>query len=66
MNVSLGEMKIVKFKDGTYGVRKWFVIYFYKHFTTGFWCSINSKFFGGCRGSLAEAELLTDKGEIVK
>ena len=60
-------MKIVKFRDGTYGVRKWFGIYLYKDLTiSGLWWSMSSQFFSDCRGTLAQAEYFSDKGTVVK
>ena len=60
-------MKIVKFRDGTYGVRKWFGIYLYKDLTiSGLWWPMSSQFFSDCRGTLAQAEYFSDKGTVVK
>ena len=60
-------MKIVKFKDGTYGVRKWFGFYLYQDLTIpGLWWSRNSKFFSDCRGTLSQAEYFSDKGTVIK
>ena len=60
-------MKIVKFIDGTYGVRKWFGVYLYKDLTiSGLWWSISSPHFSDCRGTLSQAEYFSDKGTVVK
>ena len=61
-------MKIVKFKDGTYGVRRLTLGgYEYKDFRSPrYWWLITSKFFADCRGTLTEAEYYTDKGKVVK
>lgn len=62
-------MKIVKFKDGTYGVRRLTLFgYEYKSFRRPlqFWWSRNSEYFSDCHGTLAEAEYYTDKGKVVK
>ena len=61
-------MKIVKFKDGKYGVRRLTLFgYKYKDFrVVPFWWSRNSRFFSDCRGTLTEAEYYTDKGTVVK
>lgn len=65
-------MKIVKFKDGTYGVRRLTLFgYEYKDFRSiEFWWSRNSQYFPACHGTLTEAEYYTeyytDKGKVVK
>lgn len=60
-------MKIVKFKDGTYGVRRLTLFgYEYKDFRSlKHWWSLNSICFADCRGTLAEAEYYADKGTVV-
>ena len=61
-------MKIVKFKDGTYGVRR-LTLYGYKYkdfHIPRYWWSRNSIYFADCRGTLTEAEYYTDKGKVVK
>ena len=60
-------MKIVKFKDGTYGVRRLSLFgYEYKDFRNPqFWWLRNSQYFPDCHGTHAEAEYYTDKGTVV-
>ena len=60
-------MKIVKFKDGTYGVRRLTLFgYKYKDLRSlRHWLSRNSPYFSDCHGTLAEAEYYTDKGTVV-
>lgn len=67
------KMKIVKFKDGTYGIRRWSIIgYQYKDIKSdiSYWWTLNTKFIGHCKGTYPEIleifERMTDKGKIVK
>ncbi len=66
-------MKIVKFKDGTYGVRKFSFLMGYSyvdlttpHYDWNRYC----QYYHNCKGSKEESdkvfERLTDKGSVVK
>lgn len=64
-------MKIVKFKDGSYGIRKG-VLFFYSYldlFNQSYWWHFGYKTMAYCRGTLEECEklynLMTDKGEPI-
>ena len=67
-------MKLVKFKDGTYGVRKWSWLslsYRYLDLKHGFyWWDRSSSFFRGCKGTEARSRSLmnsiSDRGKVVK
>lgn len=48
-------MKLIKFKDGTYGVRKWGVWY-YDLMCRGFWWGFYSEHFKDCSASKPIAE----------
>ncbi len=63
-------MKIVRFKDGTYGIRKWFGVYWYKDLrSSGTWWVKNSPWFGYCKGNrstvLRNLETIIDSGKII-
>ena len=64
-------MKIVKFKDGTYAIRKgWRFNYQYKDLNGKYWWSKNERdFFPMCKGNREDIEMLylqlTDVGEVV-
>ena len=51
-------MKLVKFKDGTYGVRKmvWFEFMYLDLTDPSHWWTINCSDFNNCKGSKEEAE----------
>lgn len=63
-------MKIVKFSDGKYGVRKW-TLFGYEYLDLlqpVFWWGLDSTFFGYCHGTLQAAEKAAarfDKGTPV-
>lgn len=68
-------MKIVKFNDGKYGIRRWtlFGLFEFKDVqNTGYnwWHSKGASMFRNCRGEKEEVEriydLLTDYGEAVE
>jgi len=73
-------MKLVKFKDGTFGIRKgFFPFYSFKDFDYpvggkiiqhGYWRGLGSNFISNCRTTEEEARkvfsMLTDKGEVVE
>ena len=65
--------KLVKFKDGTFGIRRGFLgLYWFKDLNTdGYWWSKNSRFFvDSCRGKESTVRerlnLKKDNGEVVK
>jgi len=66
--------KIVRFKDGTYGVRRfsWFFMgYLYINLASqAFWWGRGDEYFPECRGTEERARAvlntLTDKGEVAK
>lgn len=43
-------MKIVKFNNGTYGIRRWFFGYQFKDLETAFWWRVGSKWIMHCQG----------------
>lgn len=59
-------MKLVRFKDGTYGIRKgnWLTGYLYKDFKSIHWWRIGI-FPDDIRTTKENAEKFLDKGEIV-
>ena len=68
-------MKIVKFKDGTFGVRRWLPFGYEfldlrMSLIKRYWWSTGDKSFVNCRGTEQEArkhyDLLTDKGTQVR
>lgn len=51
--------RIVKFKDGTYGIRRGYFLYSYRDLKDPiFWWGINSYSFKDCRGSIDRVEQL--------
>jgi len=65
-------MKIVKFKDGTYGIRRWSLLsleYEYKDLQHFAWWPLSSCWQKDCRGTLEEAiqiiDRLADKGKPI-
>jgi hypothetical protein len=64
-------VKIVKFSDGKYGVRKWSLFgyeYLSLRFPLMFWWTRGSTFYDECRGTLGEASAAfakMDKGTPV-
>lgn len=60
-------MKIVKFNDGSYGIRKWSLLhlqYVYLDLNNrNYWWSLGSRWIKDCKGSLEEVQSLTDKGK---
>jgi hypothetical protein len=66
-------MKIVKFKDGKFGIRKgsrWMFGYSFKDLKSSHWWSAGVKWFDDCKGSREEVERVLnsmyDIGEVVK
>ena len=63
-------MKIVMFKDGTFGIRKGVFIYTYKDLKENYWWSTDSFIFKYCKGTLDEAKenffIAEDKGTPIK
>ena len=71
-------MELVKFKDGSYGIRKYTffgITISYKDLAgssniNGYWWNMGGDFFSSCRGTKERAEevfeYLTDEGEPVK
>jgi len=68
-------MKLIKFKDGTFGIRRrYFIFYQYLSFKNEYWWKRDErridKFISDCRADEDAArkvfETLTDKGEVVK
>ena len=61
-------MKIVKFKDGTYGIRK-LSLFGYKYLDIHYWYYRLDRYFCDCKITLEKAvqkmDLLEDKGTIV-
>ena len=53
-------MKIVKFKNGQYGVRKWCICYWYRDIAHDFWWTNNSKHHHCCQGTREEAQYRFD------
>ena len=47
-------MKIVKFQNGSYGIRKWSFGYQYKDLKDHFWWSLQSNHFKDCQGTIAQ------------
>jgi hypothetical protein len=47
-----GSMKIVKFKNGTYGIRKGWLFYRYRDLELNYWWPLSSKYFKDCQASL--------------
>lgn len=62
-------IKIVKFKDGKYGIRKGVFNFSFKELSGDYWWTRNSGFFSECKGNLKEVEKawnnLFDYGEVV-
>lgn len=73
-------MKIVKFRDGSYGLRKWvfnlfeFGYVFADLNSYGFWWNVNSRHFPNCKGTLDSVKSMVykiknntnDEGEVVE
>jgi len=70
--MNIRNIKLVKFSDGKYGVRKGFILHKYVDFyTTGFWWSSSSQFMRDCRTADYERamtmyEALTSSEEVIK
>jgi hypothetical protein len=62
-------MKIVKFKNGKYAIRKGIVSYEYKDLKTNYWWSRYSNYFSDCQGTLKEIDetikRMKEKGNII-
>ena len=64
-------MKVVKFKDGTYAIRKGWIFYKYLDLKTvnSFYWNITDRFFADCKGTKEEVckryKQPEDKGTIV-
>jgi len=48
-------MKIVKFKDGRYGVRRWSLGYEFKDFSSTYWFRLSSRYINDCKADEATA-----------
>lgn len=66
-------MKIVQFKNGAYGIRKWSLMYFtfvYRDLKSGHWWRLDSRWINDCEGSLENVQKifddLTDKGNPIQ
>ena len=58
-------MKIVKFKDGTYAIRKGWFFYSYASLSaTDCWWSLDDSYVVNCKGSLAE--VTTSYNELIQ
>lgn len=53
-------MKIVSFKDGTYGIRKGYFFFGYKYYDlvsgSDYWWPFKGSYWNDCKGDLAKAE----------
>ena len=70
--MNIRNIKLVKFSDGKYGVRKGFIFHRYADFfTVGFWWSPGSQYMRDCRTADYERavtmyEALTSSEEVIK
>ena len=66
-------MKIVKFMDGTFAIRKFSIFFFsyiYKDLVTSHWWGLNDAYFYECKGSIERVKKeyykRKDKGRVIK
>ena len=60
-------VKLVKFEDGKFGIRRGFIVYQYRDLQhPEYWWHSSGKFFPSCKGTIEQCKALMDNHEVIK